>query len=446
MLGSLARDLAANRLRRGLSILGVIMGSAAVIASLAVMEGGREHIHWFIDRLGVNLLFLEDMYEPPSVSVATADAIIKGGGSPQKSRGPEADAKRSLAGRLFGGRPGALSRDETPGPQTLTIKDMRALERRFPDAIRIEPQLLLRADAARVGERATRVTVEGGTLAGAAIRNLAPTHGRYLDALDIENGRAVCVLGSGLAGKLFPSGAAMGEYIVLFGARWRVVGTLEPKGSVMKFDYDDRVFVPITALQERTGMNIINGVLFQARDTASALKMRGAVEEAAGEMLPDRKPEELRVFCQDELLAQKEQTLQTFKILAACIAAFSLIVSGIGIMNIMLVSVKERTREIGVWKAVGATDRDVLNYFLLESALTCAIGGVLGVALGVFLGAEAARFIARTVTETQGWAPVFKPSFFALSLGAATLVGLVSGIFPAVSAARLDPSEALRYE
>ena len=128
------------------------------------------------------------------------------------------------------------------------------------------------------------------------------------------------------------------------------------------------------------------------------------------------------------------------------IAAFSLLVSGIGIMNIMLVSVRERTREIGIWKAVGATDRDVLSYFLAESVMTCFTGGVLGIFLGIFLGSRASGMIASTVVETADWQPVFKLEFFVLSVGVSILVGLLSGIFPAYVAARLEPMEALRYD
>ena len=145
-------------------------------------------------------------------------------------------------------------------------------------------------------------------------------------------------------------------------------------------------------------------------------------------------------------MRQREKTLDVFQVLSVSIAAFSLLVSGIGIMNIMLVSVRERMREIGIWKAVGATDGYVLVYFLTESVLTCLFGGALGILLGFYLGSEATDLIAGSVSDAIEWTPVFKIHYVAIAFGTSAFVGLLSGIFPAYVAARLEPSAALRYE
>lgn len=444
LLESFFRELTVNPLRRGLSILGVIIGTAAVIASLAVIEGGREQLQGFIERLGVNLVFLEDRYEPQTGLLTQAAPETTAIAS--KPRNAPAPAG---GGGLPPPAPGPASSDAIPlppRPTTLTLQNVTDLEHAFPAILRVAPQMVLRTDVSRPGEKPMRAQVEGGTPDGALIRNLRVARGRYLVAEDIKQAARVCVLGNSLAARLFPGGTTANDTLFMLGARWRIVGVLEPRGNLMGFDYDHRAIVPLTAAQERTGMKVINGLLIQARNTISALRLRDEIPAEVRARLPDRNPEDFRVFCQDELLKQKEQTLDTFRFLATCIAAFSLIVSGIGIMNIMLVSVKERTREIGVWKAIGARDRDVLVYFLAESVLTCLLGGLLGVLLGIYLATSAAGFIAESITETGGWSPVFRPIFFIVAVGTASMVGLISGIFPAMTAAKLDPAEALRYE
>ncbi len=441
MLESLTRELAVNPLRRGLSILGVIIGTAAVIASLAVVEGGREQLQRVIERLGVNIVYLQDRFEPTGSMDRPPPPKMKEAPPPDKGA-PQG------AMPMPQGVPPELAMPEAAvvRPQTLSLEQVALLARKFPSARRIAPQLVLRADAGQVGARPIRVSVEGGTPAGMQIRNLRMAAGRYLTDSDIDSAAKVCVLGATMAARLFSDAPALGRHIALFGDRWEIVGVLEARGSLMTFDYDNLLIVPITAAHERTGQAVINALLLQGRDTASALALRRRLAEEVFALLPDRDPDDFRVFCQDELLEQKEKTLQTFRILVACIAAFSMIVSGIGIMNIMLVSVRERTREIGVWKAVGAKDRDVLAYFLGESVLTCLLGGALGVALGLFLAEQASVFIAQSVSEIEGWQPVFRPVFFLLAAGTATIVGLLSGLFPAMLAARLDPAESLRYE
>jgi len=439
--GALLRELNTNRLRRLLSILGVIIGTGAVISTLAVVEGGRRQLAAHLEKLGVNLVYLEDTYEHDAA--AEPGDLERPGTAlnmPVEEEALKAAFKESV---MLGGH--GLER-AVVRPPTLAPDDIAFLRRRFPEAEHVEPQMLHWTRIGPVAGKPIGALLEGSTPGGAVVRRLRVAAGRYLCPLDLTDARRVCVLGAAMAGKLFGATDVVGRELSALGARWTVVGVLEPKGSMMRFDYDKLIVMPLTTLQERTGLSLVNGVLIGARGTGAALRLRRDLLDAVLPRLNRRKPDEFQVFCQDELMEQYEETLGTFKILMVAIAAFSLLVSGIGIMNIMLVSVRERTREIGIWKAVGAADGDVLAYFLGESMLTCLLGGTLGVLLGVFLGAQVSGIIAGAMAETSGWVPVFRIEFVLLSFGTAALVGLLSGLFPAVVAARLEPLEALRYE
>ena len=434
MAGSLMRELSTNRLRRFLSVLGVIIGTGAVIASLAVVEGGRYQLYSYLNKLGANVVFIQDQYVPPNSLGMPArmleDVLPKEGDAAGEKTPPPLETASLIP--VFA--------------DTLSEDDIAFLKNRFTDAVHLVPQMLNRCDIGAVGGKPLRGLVEGSTPEGAAVRELKVAKGRYLCGEDMRQAEKVCVLGAEMAEKLFPAGSALGQDVVIFGSQWRVVGLLAPKGSLMRFDYDRLVIVPLSSMQKRAGAGLINAILIQARNAEAALRIRAELLPEVLRCLHKREAGDFTVFCQDELVKQKEQTQKTFRVLTVSIAAFSMLVSGIGIMNIMLVSVRERRRDIGVWKAVGATDADVLMYFLFESVLTCLVGGGMGILLGVFLGTEATGLIATTVAGTEGWVPVFKLQFFVLATGAAALTGLVSGIFPAYIAGRLEPVEALRYE
>lgn len=461
--GSLMRDMRTNRLRRFLSLLGVIIGTAAVISSLAVIEGGRVQLHAYLNKLGINVVFIEDRYViplPPDPSRRLIENVMpempssppgggSGGGPPPPGGGP-GGGPGGAGGPPPGGQPPGADNAELQQAmqsiRTLNNDDVNFLRRRLTDAIAVEPQLVLRTEVGAVGDRTYRTVIEGGTPAGVAIRNMKVDSGRYITVNDIDDAAKVCVLGAELARKLFKSSSPLGREIVAFGSRWTVIGVLQVKGALKRFDYDQLAIVPITTLQQRSGTSSANGVLVQAKSAGAALEIRRRLLDLVMRRLPGREPEDFQVLCQDELIQQNEQTLRTFKILTVSVAAFSLLVSGIGIMNIMLVSVRERTREIGIWKAVGANDEDVLLYFLAESVITCLAGGLLGIVLGIAMGTRATGMIATTVIETAGWHAIFKIEYFLVSVGVAVLVGLLSGIFPAYVAAKLEPMEALHYD
>ena len=442
MIGSIFREMATNRLRRFLSILGVIIGTGAVIASLSVVEGGRGQIHSHLDKLGINIVYLQDHYIPSALYRDYDLPDISDGGA--RGKRFAAPGEKDLYKEM--GRPGISPNHNTAFKATLRPLDIDFLKRRFPDAAVIEGQMIHWAEIGRAGGKPFEATVEGSTSQGAAVRLLEVAEGRYLSANDVEEAERVCILGSTIAERLFDGRSALGKNISAFGTRWRVVGVLEAKGSLMRFDYDELVILPITAMQERTRVELVNALLIQARDTDAALKIHEELAAAVMHRLPGRRPDEFQVFSQDELVRQREKTLNVFQVLSVSIAAFSLLVSGIGIMNIMLVSVRERMREIGIWKAVGATDGYVLVYFLTESILTCLFGGALGILLGFYLGSEATDLIAGSVSDAIEWTPVFRIHYVAIAFGTSAFVGLLSGIFPAYIAARLEPSAALRYE
>lgn len=448
--GTLIRDLRTSRVRRLLSILGVVIGTGAVISSLAVVEGGREQLRKHLDKLGVNMVFLEDRYRPDLsifveerpeeqveslASVASVGEMDEQGQIEMKNRARDRSMSSGEAGR---------SQSAVLG--VLRLRDVRYFRDRFPDAQFIEPIASHWTDVGRTGEHPFGAQVEGGTPAGAIVRDLEIAKGRYLFPLDVERSEKVCVLGMDMAERIFGNGDAVGGYVAMLGSRWRVIGVLKRKGTMMRFDYDRLIIVPISSLHERIGLEVVNALLLKAWDKEAAARIRRDLYEVVVSRLTGRDQEDISVFSQDDLAEQHDKTLRTFKTLTICIAAFSLLVSGIGIMNIMLVSVRERTHEIGVWKAVGATDSDILMYFLAESVFTCIIGGMLGVLLGFVLASYAAGFVAESVTQIGAWTPIFRPSFFVLSLGSSILIGLLSGIFPALVAARLEPTEALRYE
>ncbi|HWP34693.1 MAG TPA: ABC transporter permease [Thermodesulfobacteriota bacterium] len=397
------RALGVNRLRTALTMLGIVIGVAAVIAMASIGEGAQQRVARQITSLGTNLVLV----------------------SPRR---PRPDELVGLRGRSEG----------------LVIEDADAIAAQVPGVVRVVPSITVDGPVTRLS-RSVSGGVEGTTPDYPAVRNFRVARGRFLTQADLEERRQVAVLGVDAAADLFPPGVdPVGQEIRIRDERFLVVGVMEPKGQIFFTNFDEKIFVPLTTASRRlTGTDRLSAIQVEAASPAAVPATRDAVDallRRRHQGIPD-----YRIRSQDEFLRTLRQTIATFRALLGGIAAISLLVGGVGIMNIMLVSVTERTREIGIRKAVGATRGDILRQFLIEAATVSLVGGLVGIAGGVWLGEAAARFVSQGIEE-GGWEAVVTGWSVVLAVGAAVAVGLVFGLYPAARAARLDPARALRYE
>ena len=380
-----------HRLRTGLSVLGVAIGVASVILLTSLGEGARRYVTGEFATLGSNLLIL-----------------IPG--------------KTETAG---------LAPLVSTAPHDLTRQDAEALRQRVPQIRRVAPVAVGTASAT-AGARSREVTVIGTTHELLAIRHLKMTSGRFLPE-DLPDA-AVCVLGARVQRELFPDRNPLGQRVRIGDWRFRVIGVIEPRGTSIGLDLDEVVEIPVdTALRvfNRTG-------LFRVLAEVNPNADLDAAGRAALEVLRERHAgqEDVTLLTQDSVLTTFNQILAVLTAALGGIAAISLGVAGLGIMNVMLVSVSERTREIGLLKAVGATHAQVVAVFLLEAAVLATTGGAIGLAAGLASG----RLLERLYPDF----PVHAPEWAILAaLVVSCSVGVIFGILPARQAARLDPVEAL---
>ena len=265
--------------------------------------------------------------------------------------------------------------------------------------------------------------------------------GRALSDSDVDSARNVCVLGSTLATNAFPFGSPIGEKIKLNGLNYVVIGVVAPKGSSQAGDRDNFAVIPITTALNRYGRYWEDiTILVQARDVAGhddcVEQVRGILR-AARKVPPDQ-PDDFELFSNDSLIAQFNKFTRTVRLGVAVVSSIALLAAGIGIMNIMLVSVTERTREIGIRRAVGAKKRNIMAQFIMEAVVLCEIGGIIGVALGIVGG--------NSIAWLMKMPPAIPFDWIVLGLLICSIVGIVFGTYPAWKAANLDPIESLRYE
>jgi putative ABC transport system permease protein len=317
-------------------------------------------------------------------------------------------------------------------PNDLTIEDARTLARTVRAARRIAP-LSIGNDELEAGERSRSVLVMGSTPEMAAIRGLELRSGSFLPDGDWDRGANVVVLGSKLASELYPGENPLGRNVRLAGWRLRVIGVTEPRGTHLGVDLDEAVLVPVASAMRMFDVTSLFRVMIELTPGADV----AAAKEAVRRTLLERHGEEdFTLITQDAVVGAVSNILRVLTLALAGIAAISLGVAGIGIMNVMLVSVAERTREIGLLKAIGATPRQVLLVFVTEAALLSFAGGALGLALGEAAVRFAAWRLPAFHPETPLWA--------ALSAGGLSLaVGIVFGALPARRAMRLAPVAAL---
>ncbi len=389
-----AGALRGHRLRAGLSLLGVAIGVASVVLLTSLGEGARRYVVGEFSALGTNLVIVI-----PGRTETTGAAPVFG-----------------LA------------------PRDLTLDDAEALRRRVPEIRRVAP-LAIGEAAARFGDRRRDVTVVGTTSEMVEVRKFRIGVGRYLPPGDPHRGPRVCVIGAKIQQQLFGPVNPLGETLRLGGWRCRVIGVMAPRGVSLGMDFDEVVHVPVSRAMRMFDTRSLFRILAEVGSY-------GEIETAkrrAVEVLKERHAgiEDVTVLTQDSVLSTFSRILAILTAALAGIAAISLGVAGVGIMNVMLVSVSERVREIGLLKAVGATPSQVQAAFLVEATLLSLSGGAIGLVAG-FAG-------ARVLTVLYPSFPASPPSWAVWgSLAVAALVGITFGALPARRAARLDPVAALQ--
>ncbi|MEA3431629.1 MAG: ABC transporter permease, partial [candidate division WOR-3 bacterium] len=409
------KGLLSNKLRSFLTILGIVIGVAAVIGMLGVGEGAKSQITSQIEKLGSNVLMI----------------------FPRRAESKEEALE--WRGRSKG----------------LTHEDAIAIKEKISAVNEVAPQIRTQ-ERVRYLDKYWDTRLLGTSPSYQTIRNLEMNEGRFFDQEEFDSWTKVCVIGKTVKEELFgnehfaESRGPVGEDIKVRDERFTVIGVLKEKGRVGWEDFDDQILIPFTTAQKRfTGDDKVQTIFVQAKSseaTDAATKQVEALLTARHNKVVD-----FRVRSQEEFRQTIEQTASTFKLMLAGIAAISLIVGGIGIMNIMLVSVTERTREIGIRKAVGAKRRDILVQFLIESMVLAFAGGVIGILLGVIFantlgnmlvgaGSFGPRFISGGGQSVITLSSILLAFFFAVG------VGIFFGMYPANKASKLDPVEALRYE
>ncbi|MEU7845182.1 ABC transporter permease [Micromonospora sp. NPDC049114] len=381
--------LRANRLRSSLTMLGVIIGVASVVLLVAIGTGTKQKVEQQVEGLGSNLLLVV----PGKIEVGTAPVV-----SP------------------------------------LTLKDVDAVSRVVGDPERVAVTVASGATA-RAGARSDFTTVQGVLETTPAVFTRSLARGRYLTGTDVDTSRRVAVLGDSVARALFPDRDPLGQQVTLAGVRFRVIGVFAPLGQSLGVDRDDEVHVPVTAAQRLWGTQRVDGIAVKAPDRERIDELGERIVAELNRRHPDT---EFSAVTQQQILGVLGDILGVLTGVLAAIAGISLLVGGVGVSNIMLVSVRERTREIGLRKAVGARPRDIGVQFLLEAVLLTTIGGLTGMALGVgtALLVDALSPIPAAITW---WS-------LALAFGVSAAVGIVFGVVPAQRAGRLDPVVALRAE
>lgn len=404
-LSSALAAIRLNAMRSMLTALGVIIGVASVIVMSAIGSGARQEVEKSISRLGTNMLTV------------------------------------SPGSRRSGGAQGGAG---TANP--LSEGDMDAIWQRVPGVTAITANLSANATLI-YGNQNWATSVAGTSESFPLVRDWNVDQGRYFDAAEVARGAKLAVVGSTVARQLFGGGSVVGERVRIGGAPFEIIGVMETRGQAGGFrDQDDVVMIPINTARARFAgqdvsvpnqvgsilVKVDNGEdLAQAQEEiANVLRQRRRIRPGA--------QDDFRIRNVAEIVQARTAAQRTLTWLLAATAAVSLIVGGIGIMNIMLVSVTERTREIGLRMAVGARSRDILAQFLTESIVLCIAGGIIGLGLGV-----AATY---GISGLAGWPVLIDTTIIMIGIGASALVGMVFGYIPARQAALLNPIDALRFE
>ena len=393
------KAISRNKLRSFLTMLGIVIGVGCVIAVVAIGNGATKSVENTINSLGTNYI------------------MIFPGASTQSGA------------RIF------------TGQSTLTPEDAEALKTEAPAVAYVSPTVRSAAQLV-AGDLNWGTSIQGVSTDYPLIRSWNLSQGSFFTDQDVKAAAKVAVLGQTVVDNLFPNGDAVGQVIRIKNVPFKVVGVLEKKGgNIMGQDQDDTVVAPYTTVMKRlSGKTKIDMIQVSATSASQVQEAQDQISSVLRQRhrIPPSGDSDFQMRSQEEIAATQAQSMGTLKNLLLIIAGVSLFVGGIGIMNIMLVSVTERTREIGIRMAIGAKGRHVLLQFLFEAVTLAIVGGLIGVGLGVSASVVVRHF--------AGWPIVVTPESIALSFGVAAFVGVFFGYYPARKAARLDPIDALRYE
>jgi len=394
-------SLRVNKLRTFLSMLGIIIGVGAVIAIVSIGSGAREQITARISDLGSNVINI----------------------LPGTSKG-------------WGGRVSKSSAD------IFTLKLADYIAEVSPSVKRVIP--ISQGSALLIkGNFNIQATIIGTNAGYAEINNYNLSQGQFLNDDDLEDARNVVVLGSQLAQDLFGNINPLGEKVKLHYQKrdylFTVVGVMEEKGVGFTGNLNKQAYIPITTFMKKlSNSRFVSYYMAQANSSEEASTAVGEIEYFLTKYLKDEKKEKFNLLSQDQILDTVSSVTASLSLMLGGIAAISLLVGGIGIMNIMLVSVTERTKEIGIRKALGAKNKNIMSQFIIEALSLSGIGGLIGIFFG-WLGAYA-------IAQVGKWPLVITPISVLLAFGFALIIGLFFGLYPAMKAAKMNPVEALRYE
>jgi len=380
------KSILSNKLRSLLTMIGIIIGVTAVIALVALGQGATKSVTEQVQSLGTNLLTINITGRGSANSMSEAEAV-------------------GLA-------------EEVEGIQYIAPASTQNASVKF-------------------GTKSVSVNVVGTNADYAFVRDYKVATGRFLSQIDLDVYQKVALLGSSTATELFGFSSPIGEYVLINGTRYKVVGLLAEKGSTTTGSNDEVVMIPLTSAERLFKSKGVRTIYVQVEDSEQINAVAAGLETKLSQKFRGN-TNSYRVFNQDDILSTLTSVSDTLTLALAGIAGISLLVGGIGIMNIMLVSVTERTREIGIRKAIGAKKRDILIQFLIEAMVLSGLGGLLGIGIGIGAAQGASAVFKMDIAFSMNIIMVA----FLFSVG----IGVVFGMFPANKAAKLKPIEALRYE
>lgn len=392
ILNSAIEAIRINKLRSGLTALGIIVGVASVILLVSIGSGLKNYITGQFEQLGSNLLFV-------------------------------------IPGQIGAGGRG-------PGGATinkLTTKHVERIKREVKGLDGVVPTIQQFTTVKYQNKTLKNTTIIGSTEQFTQVINKNITSGEFFDKSQAQSGKKVAAIGKTIVDELFQGKNPVAQKIDIKGQKYTVIAILKEQGSTFGFDQDNTVVIPFITAQKQFGTTQVNNIYAKTKDQKTVARVREEIKTA---LLKDLEEEDFSVMTAEQTLSIVQGILTTISASLAGIAAISLLVGGIGVSNIMLVSVTERTREIGLRKAVGARATDILFQFLAEAVALTVLGGLIGLTLASVATLVISQFIPATIT---GWSII-------IALGFSTMVGVVFGVAPAIRAARLEPIVALRHE